>query len=121
MFRSLSLRIVLSVTFILSAGTVLGREMQGMKMPSDSSNSGMGHNMKGQAKQMATKDSLIAWGKYNCCLKKACNECYRDGENCNCLATVKKTRIVCDECYQGWQKGEGRVHGIKRNQVKAED
>lgn len=121
MFLSRSVQIIVCIALILSADTVLCQEMQGMKMPSDSSKIGMGHDMKGHSKQMAPKDSLVAWGKYNCCLKKACNECYRDGENCNCYTTVKKSGVVCRECYQGWQKGEGRVRGIKRKQVTAED
>jgi hypothetical protein len=67
-----------------------------------------------------TKAQLIEDGQYNCCLKQACDQCYRDGENCDCYTTVKKSGVVCKECYEGWQKGKGRVPGIKKERVKAE-
>jgi hypothetical protein len=67
-----------------------------------------------------TKAQLINDGLYNCCLKKACDQCYREGENCSCYTMVKKDGMVCKECYEGWQKGEGRVPGIKKDRVKAE-
>lgn len=67
-----------------------------------------------------TKAQLINDGLYNCCLKHPCDQCYKDGENCNCYTTVKKTGIVCKECYEGWQHGKGRVPGIKKDSVKAE-
>lgn len=67
-----------------------------------------------------TKAELISNGDYNCCLEDPCDQCYREGENCNCYTTVKKTGVVCKECYKGWQHGKGHVPGIKKDSVKAE-
>ncbi|MBI5463774.1 MAG: hypothetical protein HY966_02320 [Ignavibacteriales bacterium] len=65
-----------------------------------------------------TKQQLIENGKYNCCIKEPCDECYRDGENCACYTAVKKSGIVCRECYKGWQEGIGRVPGVSKDSVK---
>jgi Heavy metal binding domain len=67
-----------------------------------------------------TKAALINDGKYNCCLKNPYDQCCRQGEDCACYTTVKKTGTVCKECYEGWQHGKGRVPGIRKDSVKAE-
>ncbi len=71
-------------------------------------------------KARPTKAQFIDDGRYNCCLKDACDQCYREGEDCACYTTVKKTGVVCKECFEGWQHGKGRVPGIVKDSVKAE-
>lgn len=68
--------------------------------------------------KIVSKDSLIAEGKYNCCLKGPCDECYRGHQSCNCYEAVKKDKAVCQECYNGWQKGLGRLDWIDKSKVK---
>ncbi len=71
-------------------------------------------------KARPTKAQLIDDGRYNCCLKDACDQCYKEGGDCECYTSVKKTGTVCKECFEGWQHGKGRVPGIKKDSVKTE-
>ena len=66
-----------------------------------------------------TKDELIAAGLYNCCVKKPCDECYKDHQSCNCYRSAKTTKQVCEECGKGWKNGEGRVPGVHADSLKA--
>ena len=121
MLLSRILKATVFVTCILPGPIMLGQQMHHMKMKPDTSRTKLEHQHEGKSKPMVSKDSLIADGKYNCCLKNACDQCYREGENCDCYTMVKKDGMVCKECYEGWQKGEGRVPGVKKEHVKTED
>ena len=73
-----------------------------------------------QAKTLLSeaKQALQDDGKYDCCIKEACDACALAHQNCNCRKAVKSDKPVCPECYAGWQRGEGRVSGVDPNQVK---
>ncbi len=64
------------------------------------------------------KKSLMNAGKYNCCIKEACDRCALDEQTCDCATDVKAARAVCSDCYAGWQSREGQVPGVKASQVK---
>ncbi len=68
-----------------------------------------------------TKAQLLTDSLYNYRLKEACDECYRDGENCECYTSVKKTGVVYKECYKDWHEGDRCVPGIKKARVNVED
>ena len=64
------------------------------------------------------KGQLVRDGSYRCCIEDPCNQCALDHYNCPCLSDVKKGNPVCNECYAGWQRGEGREKGIDPKSVK---
>jgi len=73
-----------------------------------------------QAKSLLkeAKKSLMEVGKYNCCIKGACDRCALDHQNCDCATDVKAAKSVCPDCYAGWQHGDGLVPDVKASQVK---
>jgi len=64
-------------------------------------------------KRQAMKD-----GKYSCCLKESCDECLKAHGSCDCRKAVKNGKSVCNECYEGWQRGEGDVSGKTAKDIK---
>lgn len=64
-------------------------------------------------KMQAMKD-----GKYNCCLQEPCDECLKAHGSCDCKNAVKNDKPVCNECYGGWQRGEGDVSGKTFKDIK---
>jgi hypothetical protein len=66
------------------------------------------------------KQKLMQEGKYGCCTKRACDYCALHETSCDCYEDVKEGKHVCIECYSGWQRGEGGVEGIKKEQVKTD-
>ncbi len=73
-----------------------------------------------QAKQLLSeaKKALMTDGKYNCCIKDACDRCALDHQNCDCANDVKAGKAVCPDCYAGWQRGDGNVPGVSAKNVK---
>jgi hypothetical protein len=73
-----------------------------------------------QAKQLLgeVKKALMNDGKYNCCIKDACDRCALDHGNCDCATDVKAGKAVCPDCYAGWQRGDGNVPDVNAKQVK---
>jgi hypothetical protein len=65
-----------------------------------------------------TKQQLIEDGNYNCCIKEPCDACYKFEGGCNCYRDVKEGKMVCRDCYKGWQEGNGRVPGVSKDSVK---
>jgi hypothetical protein len=68
--------------------------------------------------QKLDRAKLIEEGKYQCCIRPACDACANMGHACDCYSDVKKGDRVCNECYQGWQEGKGAVPGIEKDSVK---
>ena len=64
------------------------------------------------------KGQLSREGKYNCCLEVPCNQCALDHQSCPCYKDLKDGKPVCNECYAGWQRGEGRDKKIDLKDVK---
>jgi hypothetical protein len=72
-----------------------------------------------QAKQLLgeAKKALMNDGKYNCCIKDACDRCALDHQNCDCATDVKAGKAICPDCYAGWQRGDGNVPGVSARKV----
>ena len=66
------------------------------------------------------KEKLIQEGKYNCCIKEACNYCALQEASCPCYKELKAGEHVCIECYAGWQQGKGAVENIRKEDVKTD-
>ncbi|MEX1138707.1 MAG: heavy metal-binding domain-containing protein [Bacteroidota bacterium] len=64
------------------------------------------------------KGQLAREGKYGCCIEVPCNQCALDHQSCPCYDNLKEGKPVCNECYSGWQRGEGRDKKIDAKKVK---
>jgi hypothetical protein len=64
------------------------------------------------------KAELAQAGKYSCCIKHPCNSCALEHLSCGCYESLKAGKAVCNDCYAGWQRGEGVDEDIKKEQVK---
>ncbi len=64
------------------------------------------------------KKKLAAQGRYNCCVRPACDLCARTTGSCACAVHVAKGLGACGECYGGWQAGRGSLKGVDRKSVK---
>lgn len=64
------------------------------------------------------KQLLAERGFYDCCIEPSCRMCLFEFEECPCEHRAKKNEGVCDQCFDGWQVGKGRVQGIKPEDVK---
>lgn len=56
--------------------------------------------------------------KYSCCIEEPCDECIKAHGSCDCKKAVKNDKPVCNECYEGWQKGHGNVSGKSVKDIK---
>jgi hypothetical protein len=72
----------------------------------------------GKKSLMKQKMEAMKDGKYNCCLQEPCDECLKAHGSCNCKTAVKNDKPVCNECYDGWQKGQGDVSGKSAKDIK---
>lgn len=81
-----------------------------------------GAEMLAGAKQMliAAKQMLMQEGKYGCCIKEACDYCALHEGSCDCYEDLKAGKHVCIECYSGWQRGDGAVENITKDQLKTD-
>ncbi len=73
---------------------------------------------KAKALLEEAKAELAQKGKYSCCIKETCNSCAFDHQNCGCYTSLKAGKPVCNDCYAGWQRGDGVDKDIKKEQVK---
>ena len=73
---------------------------------------------KAKALLAEAKEELGKEGKYNCCIDHECNTCALEHQSCSCHKALKAGKPVCNECYAGWQRGEGVDKTIKKNKVK---
>ena len=53
-----------------------------------------------------------------CCIGPACNFCPLVAGKCPCGMNVRSENGVCGECFDGWHAGQGRMPGVKANDVK---
>lgn len=67
---------------------------------------------------MRQKMEAMKDGKYNCCIDEPCDECIKAHGSCDCKKAVKNDKPVCNECYEGWQKGQGAVSGKEAKDIK---
>lgn len=67
---------------------------------------------------MKQKMQAMKEHKYSCCLKDGCDECLKAHGSCSCRKAVKEDKPVCNECYKGWQEGNGDVPGKTRKDIK---
>ena len=67
---------------------------------------------------MKQKMKAMKDGKYNCCIQEPCDECLKAHGSCSCKDAVKNNKPVCNECYDGWQKGQGDVSGKSAKDIK---
>jgi hypothetical protein len=58
-------------------------------------------------------------GQYNCCINPPCEFCAVHMAKCPCGNMLAAGKPVCRECMGGWHVGEGRVTGVKAEDVKA--
>src|SRR5438874_8181982 len=58
-------------------------------------------------------------GQYNCCISPPCEFCAVHMAKCPCGNMLAAGKPVCRECMGGWHVGEGRVTGVKAEDVKA--
>lgn len=73
---------------------------------------------KAQTLLTEAKETLMEQGTYSCCIKVGCNQCALDHQSCPCYKNLKAGKPVCNECYAGWQAGEGADRDIPLNRVK---
>ena len=93
----------------------------GMKLvKSESSENSSVQDKIHQAKSLIkeVKDELIESGKYSCCTNSSCNVCAMEHQSCDCYKNLKAGKDVCNECYGGWQRGDGVDKKIKTSSVK---
>lgn len=64
------------------------------------------------------KGQLSREGKYNCCIEVPCDQCILEHQSCPCYEDLKNGKPVCNECYGGWQRGEGRDKKIDPKKIK---
>ncbi|MBI5215911.1 MAG: hypothetical protein HY960_09165 [Ignavibacteriae bacterium] len=64
------------------------------------------------------KDELMQQGKYSCCIDEPCNSCLIEHQSCSCYKNLKEGKSVCNECYAGWQRGNGTDKEIKPSNIK---
>jgi len=55
--------------------------------------------------------------EYSCCIETECNTCLLEHLRCSCYDSVKQNKPVCNECYAGWQRGDGADPDIDKRQV----
>lgn len=67
---------------------------------------------------MRQKMESMKVGKYNCCIDEPCDECIKAHGSCDCKKAAKNDKPVCNECYEGWQKGQGAVSGKEAKEIK---
>ena len=57
-------------------------------------------------------------GNYTCCINPPCEFCAVHMASCPCGKMLASGKGVCRECKGGWDVGEGRLSGVKAEDVK---
>ncbi len=91
-------------------------EQKGEAAPqsSDQELSGKEKALKAKKLLEEAKEDLV----YSCCLEDSCDRCALDHQSCQCNKDLRAGKGVCSDCYAGWQMGQGKIKGIKANDVK---
>lgn len=116
--------IILAVLAILTAGVLTGSSSNSFQVRQTTENKQVEKSSAKdkiqQAKKLIAdaKKMLVREGKYQCCIEDPCNQCALDHLSCPCRSDLKKREPVCNECYAGWQRGEGIEEGIDPKSVK---
>jgi cytochrome c2 len=66
-----------------------------------------------KARAKAVKD-----GYYACCIEPACSWCMLHMGKCTCGLGVGTGKWTCRECHGGWEAGQGRIPGKRREDVQ---
>lgn len=64
------------------------------------------------------KASMMHDGKYNCCVKPACDWCLLKTKSCPCANLIDLDQPVCPECGLGWKNGNGSIPDVEPSEVK---
>lgn len=64
------------------------------------------------------KASMMHDGKYNCCIKPACDWCLLKAKGCACADMIDAGQPVCPECGLGWKNGSGSIPDVQPSEVK---
>lgn len=64
------------------------------------------------------KENMKRDGKYNCCIKPACDWCLLKANVCACANMVDADQPVCPECGLGWKQGRGALEGYTAEEIK---
>lgn len=64
------------------------------------------------------KASMMHDGKYNCCIKPACDWCLLKAKGCACADMIDLDQAVCPECGLGWKNGNGSIPDVEPSEVK---
>ena len=62
---------------------------------------------------------LQADGRYRCCISVPCTTCAMLAGSCACADGLRRGEPVCDECAMMWQRGQGVVPGVSKDQVRS--
>ncbi|MGH7597126.1 MAG: hypothetical protein ACREOI_12290 [bacterium] len=64
------------------------------------------------------KASMLRDGKYNCCIKPACDYCLLKAKGCACADMIDADQPVCTDCGLGWKNGNGSIPDVEPSEVK---
>ncbi|MCI0697689.1 hypothetical protein L0337_37535 [candidate division KSB1 bacterium] len=64
------------------------------------------------------KASMMHDGKYNCCIKPACDYCLLKAKGCACADLIDADQPVCTDCGLGWKNGKGSIPDVEPSEVK---
>jgi hypothetical protein len=64
------------------------------------------------------KASMMRDGKYNCCIKPACDYCLLKAKGCACADMIDADQPVCTDCGLGWKNGNGSIPDVEPSEVK---
>lgn len=62
---------------------------------------------------------LQAADRYHCCIRTPCTTCAMLAGSCACADGLRRGEPVCDECAMMWQRGQGVVPGVSKDQVRS--
>jgi len=62
---------------------------------------------------------LQAAGRYHCCITVPCTTCALLAGGCACAEGLARGEPVCDECAMLWQRGQGALPGVSKEQVRS--
>ncbi len=55
------------------------------------------------------REQLMKEGKYDCCIRPGCTECFGKRDSCGCYIAIKAKDPICGECFDGYKEGIGKL------------